>query len=51
MLITNSDGDDMAGALINLSVNQAESLRPLARDIELDPRESSEVAADVPLTE
>ena len=36
---------------IDLSVNQAESLRSSVRNIELDPRKFGEVSADVSLTE
>lgn len=51
MLIAESDGYDMTGALVDLSVNQAEPLRPPVWDIELDPCESGKVTADVALTE
>lgn len=51
VLIAEPDSYDMAGAFIDLSVNQAESLRPPAWDIKPDPCESGEIAADGPLTE
>jgi hypothetical protein len=51
VLIADPDGYDMASALIDLLINQAESLRSPFWDIELDPCESGEVAADAPLAE
>lgn len=51
VLVADPDGYDVAGVVIDLSVNQAESSRPLAWDVELDPCKSGEIAADAPLTE
>ena len=46
-----SDGDDLAGGVVELAVDEAEPLRPLATYVELDPREPGQVATDVSVAE
>jgi hypothetical protein len=48
MLLAWPNGDDLAGGVIKLAVDEPESLRSLARYVELHPGQASQVAADAP---
>ncbi len=51
MVISEPDGQDMTGVLVDLAVDDTEPRRPPAWGVELDPCESGEVAANAPLAE
>lgn len=51
MLLAWADGQDVACPFVDLAIDQAEPLRPLAGHVELHPGKPGEVTADLPVTE
>jgi hypothetical protein len=51
VFIARPDGDDFAGGVVKLAVDEPEPLWPLTGNVELDSGEPGQVAADVSVAE